>query len=505
MSSIKNLAKHTAIYGIPSIVGRILNYFLVPLYTHFFLTHEYGVVTLLYSYASFLAVLLTYGMETGFFRFSQDKDKYDVVYNTSLISISVTTLLFLIIIFLFYDKIAIEINLTKNNEYIIYFALICGFDALTAIPFANLRRLNRPIKFMVFKSINIGLQIFFNLFFLLLCPYLLEKFPGLFLLKFYNHEFALGYIFISNLIASSITLLLFIPDYFKIKWKIDYSTLKMLIIYSMPLLIVGLAGMVNETGDRIMLNKLLKIPAGINDIYKYTMSQVGIYGANYKLAILMTLFVQAFRYASEPVYFAQISNPDGKNFISKAMTYFIIFGLTIFLGVMLFIDVVKYFINYKYWDGLNVVPVLLLANLFLGISINLSIWYKLLNKTSYGAYIALIGAIITIIFNILLVPIFGYTGAAWATFICYGSMMVISYLLGQKFYKINYEVKKLGIYLLLTLILYSISYYIKDYNSYLKYLFNTFLFFLFCFIIVIREKLHKRFYLFYTANIKKKL
>lgn len=487
-SHLKKLAGQTAVYGFSSIIGRFLNYLLVPLYTNLFLTSQYGVVTDLYAYAGFLFVLLTYGMETAYFRFSEKHQNPEKVFSTAISPLLITTSVFLSIIILFAQPIADILRYPNHKEYIIWFALIISLDVLSTIPFAKLRRENKAVKFAVFKFINIGLNIGFNLFFLLLCPYLLKHNPNSFIRFFYSENIGIGYIFISNLIASAVTLFLFIPDFFKTKYTFSKTILKQLLIYGSPLLFAGLAGMINEVIDRVLLKYLIVVPANISNTNDYIFSQIGIYGANYKLSILITLFIQAFRYAAEPFFFSHSKEKKAKETYAKVMNYFIIFSLLIFLGIMLFIDIAKYFINENYWSGLKIVPILLLANLFLGVVYNLSVWYKLTDKTKFGAYIAGIGALITIVLNFILIPKIGYMGSAWATFFCYFTMMTVSYFWGKKYYKINYPLKKIFLYTFLALLIFFISKY-TDFTGLKMYFLHTLLFLTFLFFVSVKEKI----------------
>ncbi len=453
MSAIKKLASQTVVYGLSSIVGRLLNYLLVPLYTNTFLPAQYGIVTELYAYVSFLAVVMTYGMETAYFRYSQkDNISKNAVFSTSFLSILSTTTLFLIVALGYSQSIANFLNYQQNVWYLWCMIFIIAIDALTAIPFAKLRAENKALKFAGIRLINIFVNIFLNLFFIVLCPIWDKSNPEL-VHHFYNANIGIGYIFISNLVASFVMLILLLPE-LKIKFEFDKELWKELIKYALPLLFVGLAGMVNETADRIMLKYWL--PPG-----KDVMAETGIYGACYKISIIMTIFIQTFRYAAEPFFFNHSKQTDARQLYADVMKYFVIACSIIFLMTMLYLDIVKFFIGKKYWAGLPIVPVLLVANWFLGIYFNLTVWYKLTNKTHYGAAISLMGAIITIIFNILLIPRFGYYGAAWTTLICYATMMLLSYFQGQVHFRINYDLKKILGYLLLSILLYWISTFVE--------------------------------------------
>lgn len=480
MSSIKKLASQTAVYGLSSIVGRLLNYLLVPLYTNVFLPAQYGVVTELYTFVSFFAVIMTYGMETAFFRFVQkENNNQSTVYATALLSILGSTSLFLLSGFLFIHNIADLLNYENHTWYIVCFILIIAIDAITAIPFAKLRAENKALKFVSIRLVNIFVNIALNLFFIVLCPIWLKSNPAL-VKQFYNPEIGVGYIFISNLAASIITVLLLIPE-FSIKFNFDKKLWKELLRYALPLLFVGLAGMINETADRIMLKYLL--PEGSN-----VMAQIGIYGACYKISIIMTIFIQTFRYAAEPFFFNHSKNKDAQQLYADVMNYFVLACATIFLGTLLYLDIVKFFVGKNYWEGLSIVPVLLLANWFLGIYFNLTVWYKLTNKTGYGAGISLFGAVLTIGFNCLLIPHLGYYGAAWTTLICYTSMMVLSYYQGQKHYPINYDLKKIIGYILFSIAIYFISTLMHDVEFVPGLLINTGLFMVFLGVVWYKEK-----------------
>lgn len=463
MSDIKRLASQTAVYGIPTIVGRFLNYFLVPLYTYNIATQDYGVVSELYAYVAFLMIILTYGMETAFFRFSQDYDK-SKVYNTALFSLMVSTTLFLLITFLSLSPICSVMQYSNHKTYIALFLIILALDALRAIPYALLRRENMAKRFAFIKTVDIFSNILFNLFFIALCPILYDK--GFYLItSWFNPNDLVLYIFVSNCLASFISFILLIPQFSQFRFNIDFKVLKRMLVYGFPVMIGGLAGMVNETFDRIALKHLVSIPDYITDtekIAEYKMSQIGIYGACYKLSIVISLFIQAFKFAAEPFFFSKMKQQDAKKSYSEVMTAFVIFLCFIFLVVMGYIDLFQYFMGKDYRIGIMVVPILLMANIFLGIYYNLSIWYKVSDKTKYGAYIALIGAAITLIGNYFLVPILGYKGAAWTTLICYFVISLLCYLIGQKFYPVAYKVKRIAFYILFSLGLYSVMYYLQD-------------------------------------------
>jgi O-antigen/teichoic acid export membrane protein len=444
LSSIKNLASQTAVYGFSHIAGRLLNYLLVPLYVRLFAVEVYGITQEFYAYITFFMVLFTYGMETAFFRFSQKSDDKETVYSTAFVSLFWSSLLLAGLIILFSGPLSEAIRYPDHRIYVIWCTLILYFDALAAIPFAMLRQQNRAFRFALLKLLNIIFNIGFNLFFLLLCPYILREYEQgalhTFVEKVYDPSIGVGYVFISNLLSSFITVLLLLPDILGIKWKFSTGLWKELLRYSLPLIVVGLAGMVNETLDRILI-KFLR-PESV------AMYEVGIYGACYKISILMTLFVQAFKFAAEPFFFAHASKAESRTQYAVIMKYFVITCSLIFLWVMMNLSWIKHFIDEPYFEGLHIVPVLLIANLFLGIYYNLSVWYKLVDKTMAGAWISIGGAVITIVLNAILIPRFGYTGAAWATLVCYFTIALASYWQGKNHFPVDYEVGRIGAYIL---------------------------------------------------------
>lgn len=486
---LKKLAGQTAIYGLTSIVGRLLNWFLVPVYlgVAHFTKYQYGIITEMYSYVAFLVVFLTYGMETAYFRFSTLKEHEPKnVYTTVIRSLFVTSFLFIAAAFLFDQSIADWLKYYNNPEFVTWFAIIVGLDAISSIPMAKLRADNRPLRFATVNFANIGVNIGLNLFFLAYCRPLHAAGETNWLIEtFYNPNIGVGYVFIANLIASGVKFLLLLPDMLQARYGFELSLLKKMFIYALPLLIFGLSGIVNETIDRIMLKRML-----FGDLGEIkTMSLIGVYGACYKLSIIITLFIQAFRYAAEPFFFAQEKEENAKETYSKIMTYFVIVCATIFLGVMLYIDIIKYFIpNEDFWVGLRVVPILLFANICLGIYYNQSIWYKLSGKTKYGAYIGIFGAIITILLNYIWIPKYHYMGSAWATLICYASMMILSFILSRKHYPIKYNLPKIFLYLGLAFGLYFFTTYLALPSGITKYGIHTFIIIVFLGIIYLIER-----------------
>jgi len=457
MSVIKKLAGQTAIYGLSSILSRLLNYLLVPLYTRVFLPEEFGVVTELYAILTFVTILFTYGMETAFFSFSEKEASREKVYGTAILSILGSSFFLMTLMIILSDQTAALLGYPDHGEYIIYFAIILGADAVAAIPFARLRQQNKAKKFAMLKSVNIFINIGLNLFFLVACPAMLHSGSGLLsgiAGAIYTPEIGVGYVFISNVLASAITLLMLIPE---ISGRMEFDAVlwKRMIGYAFPLLIGGLAGMVNEALDRVILKSLITDKAT-------ALEQLGIYGACYKIPMLMTLFIQTYRYAAEPFFFSQQHKENNTTLYAMVMKYFVLICSLIFLAIMMYLDIIKYFIGEKYRSGLDVVPVLLLANMCLGIFINLSMWYKLTGQTRYGAIFTIAGALITITLNILLIPRMGYMGAAWTTLACYFAMMVMSYLTGQKHYPIPYDLKRIFFYMGFALGLYFLSVYISS-------------------------------------------
>tara|TARA_B100000674_G_scaffold424348_1_gene377444 strand:+ start:13494 stop:14996 length:1503 start_codon:yes stop_codon:yes gene_type:complete len=475
---IKKLAGQTAIYGSSSILGRFLNYLLTPYWINEggggFSTDQFGVITEMYAYVAFLVVFLTYGMETTYFRYAS-KDEYESknVYSTILPTVIFSSVGFIIISLLFSQGIANWLLYPDHSEYVVWFAIIVGFDAVSSIPLAYLRKENRAKKFAVVNLGNVVVNIGLNLFFIGYCKTNFEAGNSNWLIDLvYNPEIGVGYVFIANLIASVFKLIVVLPEVYLVRsGAFVKSYLKPFFKYAIPLLFVGLAGIVNETLDRVLLKRILVNDVGLDE----AMSQLGIYGANYKLSIVITLFIQAYRYAAEPFFFAKEKEKNSKEMYSKIMNYFVVVVSFLFLLVTGYIDLFKYFIpNDDFWAGLKVVPILLLANVLLGVYYNLSIWYKLSHKTGYGALVSIMGAIVTIGLNLALIPSMGYYGAAWATFFCYLFMVVVSYVLGQKYYPIPYNLKRILSYALLAVMFFLISEFFLIHMSFsIKLMLNT--------------------------------
>jgi O-antigen/teichoic acid export membrane protein len=443
---LKRLASQTAIYGLSSVLGRFLNYLLVPLYTYVFAPAEYGVVSEFYAYMGFLAVLLLFGLETGYFRFRDDAERPAVlVYATALRVVVVAALLFCLALYLWRQPLADLLQHPGHPEYLWWVGAILALDAIGAMAFARLRAENQAVRFAGIKGVEIGVNVLLNLWFILYCRQAFAADPGSLAGQWWNPAIGVGYIFIANLAASGVKLVLVAPQLRAISVGFDRALCGRLLRYSLPMVVIGFAGIINEMLDRAALKYLLPYDLETN------LAQLGIYSACYKLSILMSLFIQAFRYAGEPFFFAYAHRADARQTYAEVLRFFVIFCVFIYLLVTLYLDLFQYFIGASYRAGLHVVPVLLLANLLLGIYVNLSIWYKLSDRTLLGSAVALAGSAITIPLLWWWVPAFGYQGAAWAHLACYGSMVLISWGLGRRYYPVPYEWGRLGGYILLGL------------------------------------------------------
>lgn len=443
---IKQLFGQTAVYGLGIVLPRLLNYLLLtPFYTRVFEKATYGIITELYAYVVFLLVILTYGMETGYFRYASNSEQKDRVYTTVLGSLFLSSLLFIVMVLMWANPISSVIGYAQHPEYIKMLAAIVAIDAFTSIPFARIRLLNRPMKYASIRIVEVSVNIGLNLFFLRYCPRHADSELVSYL---YNENIGVGYVLISNLIASSLKLLLLVPDILAaFRSVFDRALFKVILKYSYPLLIAGLAGTVNEALDRILLKHMIPLEQN-------PMEQLGIYGANYKLAVLMTLFVQMFKYAAEPFFFSKSGEKNAKKLYADVMMFFVLAGLFIFLLVNLYLDYFILFIGSDFREGVQIVPVVLMANLVMGIFFNLSIWYKLTNKTYFGAVLVLLGALITVVVNVLFIPRYGYVASAWAHLFCYSTMVIISYLWSRKHYAIPYRAGRILAYIALAVIIY---------------------------------------------------
>ena len=464
MSKLKKLMGQTLTYGASSIIGRTLNYFLTPLFTSAYTAAEFGVITEMYAYVAFLVVMLTFGMETTYFRFSNNEEySAKKVYGNVLTLLILTTTIFIFSAFIFSQDIANSLMFPENPEYIIWFATIVGLDALGSIPLARLRQENKAKKFALVNLVNIGVFISMNLFFLVYCRLNYKENTNWLIDLLYNPEIGVGYVFISNLIASVVKFSLLIPQ-MRVRLRLNKALILNMLKYTYPLLFVGLAGIINETLDRAMLKEMLfnqNVKLGMlpEKALNLAQTQLGIYGANYKITMVISMAIQAYRYAAEPFFFKEAKEKNAKRTYALIMNFFVVVVCLMFLGVALNLQIFRYFTPKEiYWQGLTIVPILLLANVALGIYFNQSIWYKLSNKTIYGAMISVVGALITVTINLAFIPLYGYMASAWATLICYGSMMVISYFLGQKYYPIPYNLRKIGLYVFVALLLFFVRY-----------------------------------------------
>ena len=466
MAGLKSLAKETAIYGVSSIVGRFLNYLLVPVYTIALPASSggYGVVTNIYAWVALILVLLTCGMETGFFRFAnKGQDDPMRVYSTTLLSVSIGSLVFVALGLLFLEPIAGWLEYGEHPWYVGMMMIVVAMDAIQSIPFAYLRYKKRPIKFAALKLLFIFLNIALNLFY-----YVILKGNDV------------GYAFLFNLICTSVVMLCMIPELRGFTYVLDRELLKRMLRYSLPLVILGVAGILNQVADKIIF------PFVYPDEAEATI-QLGIYGAASKIAMIMAMFTQAFRFAYEPFVFGKSKEKDSREMYAQAMKFFIIFTLLAFLAVMFYLDILRHVIGRDYWDGLRVVPIVLVAEIFMGIYFNLSFWYKLIDETRWGAYFSLTGCTILILMNVFLIPKYGYIACAWAGFTGYGVAMLLSYFVGQKKYPIQYDLKAIGMYVLLAAVLYVAAEYVPIDNIYLRMAYRTVLLLLFVAYVVKRD------------------
>ena len=451
MGLYKNLFKQTAIYGLATVLPRMFSFLLVPIYTDLLPKAAYGKVSIIFSWMIFFNVILAYGMETAFFRFYNKEANKESVVETTTVSIFWSTLAFLFFSLLFRNTLANWSGI--DTQYITYTIWILVLDALVIIPFSSLRANQRPLFYAAIKIGNVVVNLLLNLFFLLILPKVATANPTGFLSSFYFENFQIGYIFLSNIIASLLTFLVLSPNYFQIKWQFNFELWKRMMRYGLPILVAGIAFAINEQFDKILLGKLL--PSDIAD------SEVGVYSACYKLGLFMVLFRTAYTLGIEPFFFSHADKENASQTYATVTKYFVIFGSFILLSVIVFADILKLLMirDESYWEAMKVVPLIILANFFLGIYTNLSVWYKLIDKTHIGAYISIIGAAITLVLNFLLIPKFSYYGSAIATIAAYGSMMLISYVMGNKYYPIPYDKKKIGGYLGLSIAFSILSFY----------------------------------------------
>ena len=490
---IKALAGQTVIYGLGTIVPRLLNYLLTPFYVRVFVSGEYGQISELYAWIALLLAILTFGMETTFFRFSQKEDSGKVFNNAETIVLLITSI-FLVLYGFFYKSFAELIHYEFNTHYVLLLGIIVAIDAAAAIPFAMLRKENKAGRFSLIKTINVLTNIFFNILFLVVIP---EKSMMIGERLFGEGTSLLIWVFISNILASLLNLILLFPQLSKLRLRLNRDLIVPMLKYSFPILLISLVGMVNEVADKILIKYLVTIPdettlASMNMTgNEYAMQQLGIYSANFKLGVLMTIFIQMFRFASEPFFFSHAKDRNAPTLYAKVMTYFVIFCLLIFLGVMFYMDILQHFVGRTgsdYREGLRIVPIILIANMLYGIVFNLSIWFKLSDKTYYGTIISIIGSITTLLCFFILIPRIGYMGAAIAHLGCYSVMMLVSYFWGQRVMPIPYQIGRITIYCVLAAILFFISTLTSELGIVLKLSLNTLMILIFIGITFIMER-----------------
>ena len=490
---IKALAGQTVIYGLGTIVPRLLNYLLTPFYVRVFVSGEYGQISELYAWIALLLAILTFGMETTFFRFSQKEDSGKVFNNAETIVLLITAI-FLILYGFFYKSFAELIHYEFNTHYVLLLGIIVAIDAAAAIPFAMLRKENKAGRFSLIKTLNVLTNIFFNILFLVIIP---EKSMMIAERIFGEQTSLLIWVFISNILASLLNLILLTPQLSRLRISLDKELIVPMLKYSFPILLISLVGMVNEVADKILIKYLVTIPdettlAMMNITgEEYAMQQLGIYSANFKLGVLMTIFIQMFRFASEPFFFGHAKDRNAPTLYAKVMTYFVIFCLLIFLGVMFYMDILQHFVGRNgsdYREGLRIVPIILIANMFYGIVFNLSIWFKLSDKTYYGTIIAVIGSIVTLLCFFILIPRIGYMGAAIAHLACYTVMMSVSYFWGQRIMPIPYQIGRITIYCIVAAILLFVSTLTSEMSALLKLSLNTMMILMFLGIVFIMER-----------------
>ena len=474
MSALKRFFKDTIIYGIAAVLPRVINFLLVKVHTDALPTDNYAENTNFYIWASLFAVLLTFGMETSFFRFYKDEVKKDSLVSTAFFTLFIATLVFVALIFGFSNFFETLFDFEKNPLQLKLFIGIMALDTLAVVPFAYLRASNRPIRYTLIKLINVGVIVFINLLFLKFIPEQLnnKNLPQI-LITLFNSTYIVNFIFIANIAGSFISLLLLIPYLVQFKWNFDIELFKKMLNYGWPIAVAGVAYVINENLDKLLIGKMIDKNA------------MGIYSACYKLAIFMNLYIMAFRLGAEPFFFNHSTKKNAKETYAKILNYFIIVGSLVFMSIVVFIDVLKKpFINQNYWEAIVIVPIVLLANLFLGIYHNLAIWYKLTDKTKYAMLFSITGAVITIVLNVIFIPKIGFIASAWATLFTYGSMMLLSYFIGKKYYPIPYNLKKSGSYLLASTFISYVSFvYFRE-----NYWFSIIMLIAFSFLIYLNEK-----------------
>ena len=453
MANLKSLAKDTAIYGLSSIVARFINYLLVPIQTARFAASggEYGIITNVYAYVSLLIILLTFGMETTFFRFMSKEGEYPKkVYSTTLTMVMMTSLISSLLVLMFLQPIATVAGYADHPEYVAVMYVTVAVDAFMAIPFAYLRYMHRPVKFAMLKIINILMNIALNILYLIVLPALKLNLFGI-----YDEQFTLdvAFVFYINLFCTCATLLMLWKEWGTERFKIDKATCKRMLSYTWPLLVMGLAGQLNQAASQILF------PYLFDGSQEEAREQLGIYGACIKIAMIMVMITQAFRFAYEPFVFGKSKDKDNRETYAQAMKFYLIFTLLAFLVVMGYLDILKYIIGESYWEGLKVVPIVMAAEIMFGVFFNLSFWYKLTDRTIWGAYFSGIGAVVLITIDILLIPHYSYMACAWAGFAAYATSMLLSYFIGQHYYPIAYPLKDIALYVLGALVAFCAMYW----------------------------------------------
>ena len=435
MANLKALAKDTAIYGLSSIVGRFLNYLLVPLYTHYMpkASGDYGVNTNMYAYTALFFAILTFGMETTLFRFANDeREKPDTVFSTGFAMVGSLTAIYLLLIFGFITPISNYLGYAEHPEYLLMMASVVALDALQALPFCFLRFQHRPVRFMSLKMLFIFLNITLNLIFFVLLG-----------------KTSVFYVFFINLLCTSFITFFFIPDLFKINWHFDGKLLRRMLSYSWPILILSVMGILNQVADKILFPKVYPDEAQAN-------VELGVYGSCVRIAMIMAMITQAFRFAYEPIVFAKSKDADKNEYYALGMKYFVIFTLLAFLGVMGYLPILKYMVGSDYWEGLKVIPIVMAAEIMMGIFFNLSFWYKLIDKTIYGALFSMAGCIVLLTVNIWGIPRFSYMACAWGGVAGYGTAMLLSYFVGQRINPIPYPIRSIAAYTAIAAMFYGV-------------------------------------------------
>ena len=468
MANLKSLAKDTAIYGLSSIVGRFLNYMLVPLYTHYMpkASGDYGISTNIYAYTALILVLLTFGMETTLFRYANDeRTKPDTVFSTTIGVVASLTAVFLLLVFGFITPISSALGYADHPEYLQMMAVVVALDALQAIPFSYLRFQKRAIRFASLKLLFIALNIGLNVFYFVVLG-----------------KTSVFYVFFINLLCTAFITLFFLPDLFRIHWHFDSRLLRQMLSYSWPILILGIAGILNQVADKIIFPLVYPDATEAN-------VQLGIYGSCVKIAMIMAMITQAFRYAYEPIVFAKSKDADKTEYYASAMKYFLIFTLLAFLCVMGWMPLLQYIIGADYREGLGVVPIVMTAEIMMGVYFNLSFWYKLIDKTIYGAWFSLAGCVVLLAVNILFIPTYGYWACAWGGVAGYGTAMLLSYFVGQKKNPIPYPMQDISLYVCLAYILYGFMELTAELSMVVQLAVNTLLIIVFVAVIVKRDLL----------------